>query len=182
MSEFTEKLNSSELVSNAWDEIDKDQADAGLLIDVIINEFKDWKPPKPLVEVQQCVDEVIRSLSNGVRGAYDAMYLIKCKVEQYEGAGWRDVYDWIFEKGNSTVFERAFLDGYTVEKEVYILKHIDLSKNDKEKDWYLAKKVTGKLYHSWGEKGMGYKGMIEGQCLPSLKLTNCTLAAMNRSR
>lgn len=35
MSKFTEKLNSSEPVSNAWDEIDKDQANAGLLIDVI---------------------------------------------------------------------------------------------------------------------------------------------------
>ena len=163
MSEFTEKLNSSKLVSNAWDEIDKDQANAGLLIDVIKSEFKDWQPPKKLVVVPQCVDEVIRSLSNGVRGAYDAIYLIKYKVEQYEGTGWRDVYDWIFEKGNSTVFERAFLDGYTVEKKVYILKHIDLSKNDKEKDWYLAKNVTGKLYHSWGEKGREHKGMIEGR-------------------
>ena len=95
-----------------------------------LDKMKDWQPPKKLVEVPQCVDEVIRSLSNGVRGAYDAMYLIKCKVEQYEGTGWRDVYDWIFEKGNSTVFERAFLDGYTVEKEKkYILKHIDLSKS-----------------------------------------------------
>lgn len=59
-------------------------------------------------------------------------------------------------------FAKAWIDGYTVEKEVYILKHIDLSKNDKEKDWYLAKKVTGKLYHSWGEKGREHKGMIEG--------------------
>ena len=117
MSKFTEKLNSSELMSNAWDQIDRYRASAGLLIDVIKIEFKDWQPPKELVEVPQCVDEAIRSLSNGVRGAYDAMYLIRCKVEQYECTDWRDVYDWIFEKGNSTVFERAFLDGYTVKKE-----------------------------------------------------------------
>lgn len=54
-------------------------------------------------------------------------------------------------------------NGYTVKKEVYVLKHIDLSKNDKEKDWYLAKKITEKLYHYCEEKGKGHKGMIEGQ-------------------
>ena len=118
MSEFTEKLNSSELISNAWDEIDRDRASAGLLIDVIKIEFKDWQPPKELVEVPQCVDVAIRSLSNGDRGAYDAIYLIKCKIEQYRelNTDWFDVYDWIFEKGNSAIFEKAFLEGYTIEK------------------------------------------------------------------
>ena len=149
MSEFIEKLNSSELVSNAWDEIDKDQASAGLLIDVIKSEFKDWQPPKELVEVPQCVDKVIKSLSNGVRGAYDAMYLIKCKVEQYEGTGWRDVYDWIFEKGNSTIFEKAFLEGYTVEKEKkYILKHIDLSELSNDDSLYLIHGMYKKYEHT----------------------------------
>lgn len=79
--------------------------------------MKDWQPPEELLEVPQYIDEAIRCLSNGVRGAYDAMYLIKCKVEQHGDTDLRDVYDWIFEKGNSTVFERAFLDGYTVKKE-----------------------------------------------------------------
>ena len=154
MSEFTEKLNSSELVSNAWDEIDKDRASAGLLIDVIKSEFKDWQPPKELVEVPQCVDDAIRSLSNGVRGAFDAIYLIKRKVEQHEDTDWLDVYDWIFEKGNSTVFERAFLDGYTVEKEkLYLLKHIDFCKTDKDYDWFMIKFSDGALNHLRVEKG-----------------------------
>ena len=55
MSEFTEKLRSSELIWNAVNEVDKDQADVGFLIEIIRNEFKDWQPPKPLVVVPQFV-------------------------------------------------------------------------------------------------------------------------------
>lgn len=81
--------------------------------------FHDWQPPKQLVVVPQFVADAIESLSNGIRGAYDAIYLIKCKVEQYRelNTDWLYVYDWIFEKGNSTIFEKAFLEGYTVKEE-----------------------------------------------------------------
>ena len=44
------------------DEIDKDQASAWLLIDVIKSEFKDWQPPKPLVAVPEDVDKAIKYL------------------------------------------------------------------------------------------------------------------------
>ena len=84
----------------------------------IVSTFKDWQPPKALPEVPQCVDYAIRSLSDGIRGAFDAIYLIKCSVEQEKRytPKWVEVYEWIFEYGNSAIFERAFLDGYTVEK------------------------------------------------------------------
>lgn len=84
----------------------------------ISKHFKDWQPPKALPEVPQCVDYAIRSLSDGIRGAFDVLYLIKCTVEQEKRytPNWVEVYEWVFEYGNSAIFERAFLDGYTVEK------------------------------------------------------------------
>lgn len=142
MSEFEKELEKFNLENGT------DYRTLNQYSDVLTTHFKDWQPPKELVEVPQYVDEVIRSLSNGVRSAYDAMYLIKCKVEQYEGTGWRDVYDWIFEKGNSTVFERAFLDGYTVEKEKkYILKHIDISELYLYESLYLSHGNYTELEH-----------------------------------
>ena len=46
-------------------------------------------------------------------------------------------------------------DGYTVEKpQLFYLKHIDMSKTDKEFDWYLMNNLTYRngLSHSWVEK------------------------------
>ena len=95
---------------------------------VLAVHFKDWQPPKQLVVVPQCVDYAIRSLSDGVRGAFDAIYLIKCSVEQEKKytPNWVEVYEWIFEYGNSAIFERAFLYGYTVEKPKEILYFVKL--------------------------------------------------------
>ena len=93
-----------------------------------LDKMKDWQPPKALPEVPQCVDYAIRSLSDGIRGAFDAIYLIKCSVEQEKRytPKWVEVYEWIFEYGNSAIFERAFLDGYTVEKPKEILYFVKL--------------------------------------------------------
>ena len=55
MSVFKKALAKSKNVESAVDEIDKDHADAGLLFNTIAEEFKDWQPPKKLVEVEQCV-------------------------------------------------------------------------------------------------------------------------------
>ena len=95
---------------------------------VLAEHFKDWQPPKALPEVPQCVDYAIKSLSDGIRGAFDVIYLIKCTVEQEKRytPNWVEVYEWIFEYGNSAIFERAFLDGYTVEKPKEILYFVKL--------------------------------------------------------
>ena len=122
-----------------------------------LDEMKDWQPPKKLVEVPKCVADFIENKKGDLK-LYGAFH------EIYKNMYGTDLHLWVSEKNDrQESFVKAQIDGYTVEKEVYILKHIDLSKNDKEKDWYLAKKVTGKLYHSWGEKGREHKGMIKGQ-------------------
>ena len=120
MSEFTEKLNSSELVSNAWDEIDRDQANAGLLIDTISNEFKDWQPPRKLVEVPQIIAdwiELIKQRNRNVLTLLDSDEMPD------------DVYDWFFIKEddeNINLILIAWIDGYTVEKPKEILYFVKL--------------------------------------------------------
>ena len=142
MSEFTEKLRSSELVSHAWGEIDRDQANAGLLIDVIKSEFKDWKPPKQLVELPQIIAdwiELIKQRNRNVLTLLDSDDMPN------------DVYDWLFIKEddeNINLILLAWIDGYTVEKEKkYILKHIDLSKSSSDDSLYLTHGFYKALEH-----------------------------------
>ena len=149
MSEFTEKLNSSELVSNDINEIDKDQADVSLLIDTIRSEFKYWQPPKPLVVVPQIMADFIEGGKKEFKlhGAF-------CEIEEGYGPG-TELYDWVFQKPNGQdLFARAWLDGYTVEKEKkYILKHIDLSEQYKNESVYLSHSRYAKLKHESHSKG-----------------------------
>ena len=130
MSEFEKELD-AKIKSG---EIMKERYKSGCIVSHFVNlkdiesTFKDWQPPKALPEVPQCVDYAIRSLSDGIRGAFDVIYLIKCTVEQEKRytPNWVEVYEWIFEYGNSAIFERAFLDGYTVEKPKEILYFVKL--------------------------------------------------------
>lgn len=123
-----------------------------------LDKMKDWQPPKQLVEVPQIVADWFKNneddLSFKIWG-----YLINWKLQDKKS----DFFKWMKKEPECIEILIRMQDGYTVKKEVYILKHIDLSKNDKEKDWYLAKKITGKFYHYCGEKGRGHKGMIKGQ-------------------
>lgn len=140
MSEFTEKLNSSELVSNAINEIDKDQADVRLLIDTIRSEFKDWQPPKPLVVVPQFVADWLD---------YKGAYIIATSPIPKEVLKW--------SQGNTGFSDVAVnisnlieikVTGYTVEKEnLYILKHIDMSKLYTDVSLYLAHGFCKELDH-----------------------------------
>ena len=153
MSEFTEKLNSSELVSNAWDEIDRDKANAGLLIDTISNEFKDWKPPKQLVEVPQIVaDWFENQLKNNESKKFDGNDVFRIiqdviKVSNGESTwGDYDITDEIakFAEDNEELFLNLIVNcslgyGYTVEK---------------EKLFYLKSKMTGRYLRSYTGLGM----------------------------
>ena len=107
MSEFTEKLNSSELVSNALDEIDRDQACAGLLIDTISNEFKDWQPPKLLVVVPQFVADWFKDRMGGTFSAVVASYSFNDD----------EAITWVHDNGGLDLLCKMKLYGYTVEKE-----------------------------------------------------------------
>ena len=167
MTEFTEKLNSSELVSKAWDEIDRDQANAGLLIDTISNEFKDWQPPKEpvvfpswmpstidslldcidkqLVVIPQLVADFIESENNNEENREGT--LVFEHYNSYQGNGsYSELHKWIANNFND--FLEAIVNGYTVEKEKkYILKHIDLSEQYKNESFYLSHSRYAKLKH-----------------------------------
>ena len=129
MSEFTEKLNSSELVSKAWDEIDRDQANAGLLIDTISNEFKDWQPPKPReipVEIPQFVAVWFEDRMLGSFSAVIASYSFNDN----------EAIKWIYDNGGLDLLCKMKLYGYTVEKEqMFYLR-------EKNTGYYLNKKLS----------------------------------------
>ena len=163
MNEFEKELEKSmELDKVAYK---RENSYSGFLISKrdIERVFHDWQPPKPLVKIPQFMADWFEyQLKNNNDldkfGGNDIFRIIQdvIKVSNDEST-WEDygITDEIvkFAEDNEELFLNLIVNcslgnGYTVEKEVYILKHIDLSKNDKEKDWYLAKKVTGKLYHS----------------------------------
>ena len=167
MSEFTEKLNSSELVSKAWDEIDRDQASAGLLIDTISDEFKDWQPPKEpvefptwmpsttdslldiidkqLVAIPQLVADFIESENHNEENREGT--LVFEHYNSYKGNGnCSELHKWIANNFND--FLEAIVNGYTVKKEKkYILKHIDLSEQDDCVSLYLSHGLYKELQH-----------------------------------
>lgn len=136
MSEFTEKLNSSELVSKAWDEIDRDQANAGLLIDTISNEFKDWQPPKPR-EIPVEIPQFVAGWFEEKMGAAFSEV-----VSAYSFSG-NEAIAWVYENGGIDLLCKMKLYGYTVEKEkLYLLKHIEISNRDTTINCYLTHTFT----------------------------------------
>ena len=107
----------------------------------LLEHFKDWQPPKPLAVVLQIVADFIEVRKESLKlcGAFR-------EIEECYGA---ELYDWVFQKSNGQdLFARAWLDGYTVEKEKkYILKHIDLSKSSSDDSLYLAHGKNTELQH-----------------------------------
>lgn len=83
-----------------------------------LDKMKDWQPPKPLVVVPQIVSDAIESIPDYC-SAYGAIEFIDMKLteSQLENEDWKYVYDWIFADGNADKFVKAWIDGYTVEKE-----------------------------------------------------------------
>ena len=108
-----------------------------------LDKMKDWQPPKPLVVVPQIMADFIEEWKEEFK-LYGAFFEI---AEAY-GPG-TELYDWVFQKSNGQdLFARAWLDGYTVEKEqLYLLKHIDLSKSSSYDSLYLAHSHYTKLQH-----------------------------------
>ena len=139
-----------------------------------IEKMKDWQPPKPLVEVPQFVAEyIIRCKSYGsgliwsIRPDRDANEL--CRL----------TYDWLFPNGcrledgsfpdpfepdnlvrpdsnNQLKFARAWLDGYTVEKEqLYevIINGLCLAKLMKDDDSKSHRFIEKDKLVNWQETG-----------------------------
>lgn len=153
--EFTEKLNSSELVSKAWDEIDKDQANAGLLIDAISNEFKDWQPPKP----REIPGEIPQFVAGWFEEKMDVAF--SEVVSAYSLSG-NEAIAWVYENGGIDLLCKMKLYGYTVEKEKkYIIKHIDLSEQDNEVSLYLSHSLYKELQHERYSKDVDMSEIIQ---------------------
>ena len=108
----------------------------------IIEHFKDWQPPKPLVVVPQIIGdwiELIKQRNRNVVTLLDSDDMPN------------DVYDWLFIKEddeNINLILLAWLDGYTVAKEqLYILKHIDMSEQYNNTSIYLAHCKNARIQH-----------------------------------
>ena len=82
----------------------------------VVDKFKDWQPPKPLVEVPQFVADYIEANKNtlSIFAAFD-------EIKNYIAT---DLFSWVFSSIKSQEkFTRAWLDGYTIEKEqLYVLE------------------------------------------------------------
>ena len=121
---------------------------------------------KPLVEVPEFVAEYIERCKS-----YGCGLIWAIRPDRDANDNSEEVYDWLFPNGyrledgsfpdpfepdnlvrpdsdNQLKFVRAWLDGYTVEKEKkYILKHIDLSEQYKNESLYLSHSRHAKLKH-----------------------------------
>lgn len=114
MSEFKKALAKSKNVESAIDEIDKDHADVLLLFDTISEEFKDWQPPKPLVEVPQFVADWFEDSMEGTFSGVISSYAFNNDLEAVK---------WVQGNGGIDLLCNMKLYGYTVKKEqLYVLK------------------------------------------------------------
>lgn len=131
----------------------------------IIDHFKDWQPQQALPVVPECVAEFVSGDETKLSKADRIAYLLKSVegdnyyLEEYlTNAGiisqeqGEHLYTWATNQTHETILE--LWNGYTVEKpQLFYLKHIDMSKKDKELDYYLAKEDDGTLGHDMPNKG-----------------------------
>ena len=111
--------------------------------------FKDWQPPKELVEVPQIVADWLENneddLSFKIWG-----YLINWKLQDKKS----DFFRWMKKESECIEILIRMQDGYAVEKEqLYCLKHIDLSDTSKSDVDYFLCDIDGSLGHLWETKG-----------------------------
>lgn len=102
---------------------------------------------QPLPEVPEFVAEYIEAAKEEcwtLLGAMDNPDLSSRFVDWFKGGNF----------SNQEIFAQAWINGYTVQKpKRFYLKHIDMSKADKELDYYLAKEDDGTLSHDMPNKG-----------------------------
>lgn len=112
-------------------------------VDDVIEHFKDWQPQQALPVVPECVDKTVELLKKNPESSWSKLYSSLGE----EGVTWLNEFqhkDERFGFGglNSKLFVLFHLaiNGYTVEKQqLFYLKHIDMSKNDEQVDWYMSK-------------------------------------------
>ena len=116
-----------------------------------LDKMKDWQPPKPLVVVPQIVADFIKTLKiRGIKPLMDSATFGEIGFTEEK----RDeILHWINE--HQEEYMRAWIYDYTVEKEkMYILKHIDLSKQYNYNFLYLSHGRNIELGHERIAKGI----------------------------
>lgn len=166
MSEFEKELEKNMKLNKVANERESIYSDFLVSKREIERIFKDWQPPKELVAVPEFVSEYIIMCKRNGSGL-----IWSIRPDRDANDICRSVYNWLFPNGyrledgsfpdpfepdnlvrpdsnNQLKFVRAWIDGYTVEKEkMYTLKHIDLSEQYKNESFYLAHSRHAKLKH-----------------------------------
>lgn len=109
--------------------------------------FEDWQPPKMLVKVPQFVVDWFVINEHNIDGNIKALAR---RLENKPKSDSTEMDSWFASSSNKPVetLIRMKLYGYTVKKEqLYILKHIDISKLSTDDSLYLAHGVYEKLQH-----------------------------------
>ena len=107
-----------------------------------LDKMKDWQPPKPLVVVPQIVADWFEKneddLSFKIWG-----YLINWKLQDKKS----DFFRWMKKESECIEILIRMQDGYAVEKEqLYVLKHIDMSKFSEDSSLYLSKSIKSEVF------------------------------------
>lgn len=98
----------------------------------VLETMKDWQPSKPPVVVPEITQKQAYTLNAYKNGSNSLLEYLRAEVKTKD----------------YNRFARAWLDGYTVAKEqLYILKHIDLSKQCNSASVYLAHGQNTRLQH-----------------------------------
>ena len=118
MSEFEKELEKYNLENGT------DYRTLNQYSDVLTTHFKDWQPPKELVEVPQFVADYIKLCRDNEESLSSVIYM----CERIWKNNIDDTHTWVHN--NEEDFIKAWLDGYTVEKEQLYEIRLPLPKND----------------------------------------------------
>lgn len=144
MSEFTDELKRLDLAINL----------PSKTYFAIEENFKDWQPPMELVEAPKSFDKWYKEIIEKF-GVFCKKFAIK-NISQYGfGSFLEDAFgetvrdeELLTFANDYESFLSAIIYGYTVEKEqMFILKHIDISKLSTDDSLYLAHGMNKKLRH-----------------------------------
>ena len=138
----------------------------------LVSFFKDWQPPKPLVVVPQFVADWFEyQLKNNNDldkfDGNDVFIIIQDVIKVSNGEstwGDYDITDEIvkFAEDNEELFLNLIVNcslgnGYTVEKEqLYVLKHIDMSKFSEDSSLYLSRSIKAEIFGKYDHMRVPY--------------------------
>ncbi|AGV73773.1 DUF1642 domain-containing protein [Lactococcus cremoris] len=104
----------------------------------LLTVFKDWQPQQALPVVPEDVAKWIEDLKSKGYSPLKNPVTYGESISDLSDESLEKILTWISQ--HQEEFMRAWLDGFKVEKpQLFYLKHIDMSKNDEQVDWYMSK-------------------------------------------